>query len=73
MLKAPNRALGCKVPVDRLDTDIGARQIPDPYRDAFALPLANTFDLVFDLLVELLQLLDVLVGGFPVTAAIHLQ
>jgi putative toxin-antitoxin system antitoxin component (TIGR02293 family) len=28
-LKAPNRALGCEVPLDLLDTEIGARQVEE--------------------------------------------
>ena len=33
----------------------------------------NALDPIFDLLVDLLQLLDVLIGGFPVTAPVHFQ
>jgi putative toxin-antitoxin system antitoxin component (TIGR02293 family) len=28
-LKTPNRALGCELPLDLLDTEIGARQVDD--------------------------------------------
>ncbi len=28
-LKAPNRALGCEIPLDLLDTEIGTRQVEE--------------------------------------------
>lgn len=31
----------------------------------------NPFDAIFDLLVQLLQLLDIFLRGFPITASVH--
>lgn len=33
--------------------------------------VGNPFDAIFDLLVQLLQLLDIFFRGFPITASVH--